>query len=230
MTKRAKKRKKQSAKRGTNWWIIGGVIIGGVVLVGLIALSFRGPNQLNLETYCDNNPENCIVEGAADAPVTIVEVSDYGCPHCRDFNSETAVTIHDQFVQEGQVKWVVMPFALSNQAGEAPTLPTAVAAMCAAEQDKFTAFHQAAFALQNTALYNTEEGMMNAAQTAELDEDAFANCLADNDYEDMIRRNITAAASAGVNSTPSFMIDGEILRGNQPFSVFQQRIESLLNS
>lgn len=231
MTKRAaKRRKKQSEKRETNWWIIGGMIIGGVVLVGLIALSFRGPNQLDLAVYCENNPENCIEEGDPNAPVTIVEVSDYGCPHCRDFNQDTAVTVHNEFVQNGQVKWVVMPFALSAQSGDAPTLPTAVAAMCAAEQDKFTSFHQAAFALQGSDLYNTEAGFISAAQAAELDEAAFLSCLADNDYEEIIRRNIIAASSAGISSTPSFMIDGEILRGNQPFSVIQQRVESLLNS
>lgn len=229
MTKRAG-RKKRSQKRQTNWWLIGGMIVGGIVLVGLIALSFREPNQLDLVDYCNNNPKNCLAEGSEKAPVTIVEVSDYGCPHCRDFNADTAVTIRDEYVEPGQVKWVVLPFALTDQNGNARTLDTAVAAMCAAEQEKFTPFHQAAFALQDTDLFNTTEGLMSAAETVGLDEAAFSSCLADNDYEQIIRRNITAVTNAGINSTPSFMVGGEILRGNQPFSVFQQRIESLLDS
>lgn len=222
MTKRIR-RKKRAQKRETNWWIIGGMILGGIVLVALVALSFRGQKRLDLEVYCDNNPENCIVEGAADAPVTVVEVSDYGCVHCRNFNSSTAPTIQDEFVETGRVKWVVMPFALSDL-----TIASSVAAMCAAEQDKFTDFHLALFALQDDqSLFNTEEGFMRVAQEVGLDEAAFESCLADNEYEGIVRRNMTAASNAGVDSTPSFMLDGELLRGNQPFSVFQQRIASL---
>lgn len=228
MSKQANKNKKKR-KKGTNWWIIGGVVIGGVVLVGLMALALRGPDPLRLDRYCDQNPQNCIVEGAEDAPVTIVEVSDYGCPHCRDFNTETAVQIQEQYVQTGQVKWVVMPFALTNQFGEAPTMPTAVAAMCAAEQDLFPAFHRAAFGLQGTPLFNTTEGLQAAAETAGLDTAVFAACLADNDYEQIIRRNIQTATSVGIHGTPSFAIGSDVLSGALPFSVFQQRIDSQLN-
>lgn len=70
---------------------------------------------------------------------------------------------------------------------------------------------------------------MDTAASVGLDTDEFASCLADNDYEDVIRENARAASLAGINSTPSFMIDGEVLRGNQPYSVFQMRIEGLIN-
>ena len=227
MTKRIR-RKKRAQKRETNWWIIGGMILGGIALVALVALSFRGQSQLDLAVYCENNPENCIVEGAADAPVTVVEVSDYGCGHCRNFNTSTAPTIQAEFVETGRVKWIVMPYALTDQSGTPRTIASAAAAMCAAEQDKFTDFHLALFALQDdSSLFNTKEGFMRVAQEVGLDETAFGSCLADNDYEEIVRRNITAASNAGIDATPSFMLDGELLPGNQPFSVFQQRIESL---
>lgn len=225
MTKHGKKSKQ---KRGTNWWVIGGMVIGGMVLVALMALALQGPDTLSLERYCEQNPANCIVEGAADAPVTIVEVSDYGCGHCRDFNVDTAVTLHQQYVETGQVKWVILPFALSSQPGG--TMPSAIAALCAAEQDNFPAFHRAAFDLQSSPLYNTAEGLQAAAATAGLDTAVFAACLADNDYEQMVRRNMQAAASAGINSTPSFALGKEIIRGNLPLAVFQQRLDSLLGS
>jgi len=228
MSNQANKNKK-GRKKGTNWWVLGGVVIGGVALVGLMALALRGPEPFRLERYCEQNPKNCIVEGAEDAPVTIVEISDYGCPHCRDFNAETAVQIFDQYVQTGKVKWVVLPFALTNQLGEAPTMPTAVAAMCAAEQDLFPAFQRAAFGLQGTPLFNTTEGLQAAAETAGLDTAVFATCLADNEYEQLIRRNIQTASSIGINVTPSFVIGSDVLSGALPFSVFQQRIDSLLD-
>ncbi|MBE7531661.1 MAG: thioredoxin domain-containing protein [Ardenticatenaceae bacterium] len=204
------------------------MVIGGMVLVGLMAVALREPETLKLERYCEQNPENCIVEGAANALVTVVEVSDYGCGHCRNFNTDTAVKLHQQYVETGQVKWVVMPFALSSQPGG--TIPSAIAALCAAEQDNFPAYHRAAFDLQSSPLYNTTEGFQTAAASAGLDMTAFAACLADNDYEQVVRRNMQAAASAGINSTPSFALGADIIRGNLPLAVFQQRIESLLGS
>lgn len=224
----AKNARKQKQKQRTNWWVIGGIVIGGMVLVGLMAVALREPETLTLERYCEQNPGNCIVEGAANAPVTVVEVSDYGCGHCRNFNTDTAVQLHQQYVETGQVKWVVMPFALSSQPGG--TIPSAVAALCAAEQDNFAAYHRAAFDLQSSPLYNTTEGFRAAAATAGLDTAAFATCLASNDYEQVVRRNMQAAASAGINSTPSFALGADIIRGNLPLAVFQQRIESLLRS
>ncbi len=224
----AKSVRKQRKKQKTNWWVIGGMVIGGMVLVGLMAVALRGPDTLQLARYCEQNPENCIVEGAANAPVTIVEISDYGCGHCRDFNVDTAVQIQQQYVETGQVKWVIMPFARSSQPGG--TMPSAIAALCAAEQDNFPAYHRAAFDLQSSPLYNTTQGFQAAAAAAGLDTAAFATCLASNDYEQVVRRNMQAAASAGISSTPSFALGKDIIRGNLPYAVFQQRIESLLGS
>jgi protein-disulfide isomerase len=223
MTKRAKKTKKQ----GPNWLLIGGIVLGGVVLIGLMALAFQPPRQLQLEKFCDNNPDNCVVEGDADAPVTIVEVSDYGCSHCGDFNLETAVRIQEAFVKTGLVRWVTMPFALGRGDGTYPTMPTAVSALCAAEQEQFGEYHRAAFALQSSSLFNTEDGFMETAVIVGLDEDAFAQCLANNNYEEIVLRNIQAAQTAGIMSTPSFAVGEDMLRGNQPFSVFEQRITAL---
>ncbi|WP_420644395.1 DsbA family protein [Candidatus Leptofilum sp.] len=229
MTKRARTRK--STKKQTNWLLVGGLIVGGVVIfIGLIALAFREPNRLSLLGFCNNNPDNCIVVGDADAEVAVVEVSDYGCSHCRDFNLETGPLLDAQYIEPGEVKWVVVPFALQNQAGVFPTMPSAVAAMCANDQGAFADFHEALFALQGTASFNTEAGFLQAADSLEMDIDAFSSCLDDNPYADIILENVTMAQQAGVNSTPSFFIDGNLLPGNQPLSVFQQRINSLLGS
>ncbi|WP_420631906.1 DsbA family protein [Candidatus Leptofilum sp.] len=229
MAKRARTRK--SAKKETNWLVIGGLIVGGIVIfVGLVALAFREPNRLSLLSYCNNNPDNCIVVGDVDADVAVVEVSDYGCSHCRDFNLETGPLLNAQYVEPGEVKWIVVPFALQNQAGGFTTMPSAVAAMCANEQGAFSEFHESLFALQGTASFNTEAGFLQVADSVEMDTAAFSSCLDDNQYADIILENITMAQQAGVSSTPSFFVDGNLLPGNQPLSVFQQRLNSLLGS
>jgi protein-disulfide isomerase len=229
MAKRVKNRR--SANKQTNWLLVGGLIVGGVIVfVGLIALAFREPARLSLLGFCENNPENCIVLGDENAEVSVVEVSDYSCSHCRDFNLETGPMLQVQYVETDQVKWVVVPFVLQSQAGAFPTMPSAVAAMCANEQGAFGDFHESLFAMQGTQLFNTEQGFMQVATSLGMDTDAFSSCLNDNSYSDRIIENITMAQQAGINSTPSFFIDGNLLPGNQPISVFQQRLDALLGS
>ena len=229
MKKTTKNSRRKQQKRETNWKVIGVIIaISAVALLGMFALAFREPTQIDLAKYCDNNPENCIVNGPSTATARIVEVSDYGCPHCQTFNLETAPLLEQTYGENNEFQYVVMPYALGGQSGY-PTMDSAVAAFCANEQDKFWEFHEATFASQGSASFNTEAGFLETAASIDLDTEAFASCLADNNYEDNVRANIRAASAAGINSTPSFQIDGKLLTGAQPFTVFQQRIESLLN-
>jgi protein-disulfide isomerase len=229
MTKRARSRR--STRKQTNWTLIGGIVAGGVILfIGLIYLAFREPTRLSLLGFCNNNPENCIVIGNEDAEVAVVEVSDYGCSHCRDFNLETSPILEEQYLNTDQVKWFVVPFALQGQTGAFPTMPSTLAAMCANEQGAFADYHEALFELQSTPLFNTEEGFMQVATGLDLDTEAFSSCLNNNSYADIVLENITMAQQAGINSTPSFFIDGNLLSGNQPLAVFQQRLDSLLDS
>lgn len=230
MKKTAKKSKRKQQKRETNWKVIGGVVvISGLVLFGMIFLAFREPNQLDLIKYCDNNPENCIASGPDTAAARMVEVSDYGCTHCRTFNLETAPLLEETYGNNDNFQHLAMPYALSGQSGGYPTMDSAVAAFCANEQNKFWEYHAATFALQTSPSFNTEEGILQTGENIGLDLDSFKSCLANNEYENNVRANIRAATNAGINSTPSFMIDGQVLAGAQPFTVFQQRIESLLS-
>jgi protein-disulfide isomerase len=228
MTKRV--RRPSSVQKQTNWTVVAGIMVGGVILfAGLIYLAFREPARLSLLAFCNNNPENCIVLGNEDAEVAVVEVSDYGCSHCRDFNVDTAPIIEAQYIDTDQVKWVVVPFALQGQTGF-PTMPSTIAAMCANEQGAFAEYHEALFELQSTPLFNRDEGFLEAAAGLDLDTEAFSSCLNNNSYSDIVLENITMVQQAGVSSTPSFFIDGELLAGNQPLAVFQQRLDSLLDS
>lgn len=229
MSKRVRNRR--AAKKQSNWMLIVGIVVGGIVIfAGLIALAFREPARLSLLGYCNNNPDHCLVIGDENAEVAVVELSDYGCSHCGDFNLDTAPLLEAQYIDTNQVKWVVVPFALQSQAGGFPTMPSAIAAMCANEQGAFADFHEGLFELQGSPLFNNEEGFMQVAASLDLDTEALASCLSDNAYADIILENVTMAQQAGINSTPSFIIDGNLLTGNQPISIFQQRLDSLLDS
>ena len=123
-----------------------------------------------------------------------------------------------------------MPFALQGQTGLFPTMPSVVAAMCANEQGEFASYHEGLFELQGTQLFNSEAGFMQVATAMNMDTDAFGSCPNDNAYAETGIENITMSQQASVNSTPSFFIDANLLPGNQPISIFRQRLDSLLGS
>jgi protein-disulfide isomerase len=204
--------------------VIGGVIVGALVLFGILALALREPESSSLAEFCQNNPENCIENGAEDAPVTVVEVSDYGCTHCRNFNLESAASIDEAYVETGQVKWVVLPYALSVQ-----TTPSAKSAYCAEEQDNFFAYHTKMFEIQTLPIALTPAGFLESAGQLGLNLDTFNSCLENDSYSNLVQQNIRAASSAGVSATPTFFINGVKIEGNNPAGIIQE-IDALLQS
>jgi protein-disulfide isomerase len=219
------RRRRKVQKKKTNWPLIVGIILAGVVALGaLLALTASDPPAETLAGYCDDNPERCIVEGAADAPVTIVNVSDYGCIHCRNFAMGTEALLEETYVATGQVRYIVLPFALQAQ-----TVPPAEAALCAVEQGGYERIHQALFSLQDNPTGFDRSSILAVASGVDLEMDAFAGCLDSRKYQATVESNIQAARRSGVSSTPSFFINGVKLTGNQPFEVFQQQITSLLD-
>ncbi|MDX1413024.1 MAG: thioredoxin domain-containing protein [Candidatus Promineifilaceae bacterium] len=219
MAKKRRIRNKQQEKRGTNWLVIGGIIgIGIIALIALLYLAVREPaaqQSQSLSEYCDENSENCVTLGATDAPVTLVEVSDFGCPHCRAFHQEKGEILKEQYVDSDQVKWIFMPYALRPE-----TVPAANAAFCANEHGKYYEFTEALFA-QSPETNLTRTGFLIAAGEVGIDENPFTECLEDNRYNNVISDNQRAARAARVTGTPTFFVNDRIVRGNVPLEQFE---------
>ncbi|MGB3716872.1 MAG: thioredoxin domain-containing protein [Candidatus Promineifilaceae bacterium] len=230
--KRRASRKAKQPQRETNWLLIGGIVAAVLVVGGLFYLLFLSlqdqdtPQRAQaLTEFCQENPDNCITKGSRDAPVTVVEVSDYGCGHCRNFNLTTAPLLEDLYVRSGQVQWVVLPYALRDS-----TAPAAEAAMCTADQGVFFEFHNRMFEIQDDPQALTADGFRQAAEELNLDMDAFNACFNGGKYASIIQDNVRAAARAGVGETPTFFINNTLLRGNQPLATFQQAINNALSA
>jgi len=226
MAKKPKRTKSTQTGRGTNWYVIGGVIIvGAIALFGLLYLATREPETQNLSEFCDAADGNCVVEGASDAPVTVVEISDFGCPHCRDFHQQKAEALREEFIDTGLVRWMVLPYALGPS-----TVPAANAALCANEQGKFVEFSDALFNLEPVEQALLRDGFIQVGEEVGLDGASFEQCLADGRYNNKVSTNQQAASQSGVNSTPTFFVNDQIIRGNVPLEEFQNRINQQLNS
>ncbi len=165
--------------------------------------------------------------GSAEAPVKVLEISDFGCGYCRRFHEETFPTLLDIYVESGLVQWKFIPFVL----GMFPNgLEAAVASECAGEQNQFFAMQSRLFADQSGwrssenpyALFSTlanEEG---------LDVERFDNCVAGGWRDSQLRANIRLGQQAGARGTPFFLVDGRPVAGALPLEDFRAILDGAL--
>ncbi|MCS7011675.1 MAG: DsbA family protein, partial [Anaerolineales bacterium] len=158
--------------------------------------------------------------GPADAPVTIVEFSDYQCPYCKLWHDEVLPRILQEYGD--QVRFIYRDYPLSSHP---EALPAARAANCAGEQNAYWQFHDALFSNQ----YGFgRQAYLDYAAALGLEIEAFRKCLESNRYEDEVLGDFRDGLRLGVNSTPTFFVNGTKIIGAQPFAVFKQLIEAEL--
>ena len=159
--------------------------------------------------------------GPEDAPITIIEFSDYQCPYCKKWHDEVLDRMLANY--PGQIRFVYRDFPLiSIHPGAAPA---AEAADCAGEQGSYWPFYQALFSMKYDL---TTEAYQQYAAELGLDMQAFAECLADRRYEPEVMGDYNYAVNLGVSSTPTFFINGIPIVGAQPYEVFKQLIDKEL--
>jgi protein-disulfide isomerase len=162
-------------------------------------------------------------KGNPDAPVTIVEFSDFRCPYCGRFATGAGREIEKRYVEEGLVRFGYQHFAILGPESQR----AAEASECAAEQDAFWAYHDLLFERQAGV---NAESLRQFATELGLDTEVFDACLDSGKYTSLVRSETAAVQSLGVTGTPSFLINGQPLVGAQPFEVFQQVIEAELGA
>ena len=158
--------------------------------------------------------------GPMDAPITIVEFSDYQCPFCQRAEP-TVKQVLQQY--EGKVRFVYKHFPLESIHPNAR--PASEAASCAEDQGRFWDYHELVFNAANGLEPAALEGY---AKELELDLEAFRACRAENRHAARVSADLADGANPGVNSTPTFFVNGIKLKGAQPFSEFQRIIEAEL--
>ncbi len=158
--------------------------------------------------------------GPEDAPITIVEFSDYQCPFCRRWHDEVYQPLLAAY--PGKIKLVYRNLPLTSIHPDA--LSAAEAAMCAGEQDAYWQYHEKLFSSESlgTGVY------MQYAQELGLDAQSFEACITDHKYKEAIQADSNFAIDLGISSTPTFFINGLAVVGAQPLNVFKQIIDKEL--
>lgn len=170
--------------------------------------------------------------GADDAPITVVEFTDYQCPYCLRFTKTTFPPLKKKYIDTGKVRWVAlnMPLSFHKDARKA-----AQGAHCAGEQDKFWEMRQALFEHPKEL---TVKDLSRHAKSLSLDTNDFDACMKSNRHLAAIDKDARDAASVRLTGTPSFIIgkttsdqiNGKVVIGAQPLNVFDAAITQLLGN
>lgn len=181
----------------------------------------NSPVELNELGYTFGDPE---------APVRVIEFSDFGCGYCRRFHMEAYPDLIADYVETGKVAWQYVPYVL----GIFPHgLESATAGECAVEQEKLQAFGARMF--EDQSEWKNEQGpvrdiFVRFAREEGLDVARFEQCLEEDWRRDQVRQNILAGGRLGVRGTPTFFIPGyQPLQGALPKEIFEQVLEYVLS-
>lgn len=214
---REKRRRDRQRQRLITILVVVGVAL--VIAALLIAPSIRNsiaPVGDIIEISPESRPmADGTAMGDPDAPVLIEVYEDFQCPACRIYSNEVEPLVTENHVASGEVYYVFRQFPfLDDRAPGKESDQAANASMCASEQGRFWDYHDILFANWNGENQGSfsDKRLLAFAETLELDMEAFTACFEQNRYQDQIQADLAAGDAAGVQGTPTVLVNGEIVR------------------
>jgi protein-disulfide isomerase len=160
--------------------------------------------------------------GAEDAPVTIIEFSDFNCPYCGRFANDTLKQITDTYGDNVRIIYRDLPII-----GGQESVNSAIAAECAADQGKFWEYHNLLYANQQA---RGRDAYVGFATELGMDANTFTACLDNPDMLEEVRLDYIDGQSLDITGTPHFVVNNRRVSGAQPFEVFQAIINAELEA
>lgn len=175
--------------------------------------------------------------GANDAPVTLIEFSDYQCPYCKRHATTVMPSLIKSYVDTGKVRFIMREYPITTL--HARAVEASEAALCAGDQDQYWAMHDSLF---NDQKANTDENFQQMAASISLDATAFSECMSSNKFMERIKADQAEGQKLGISGTPSFVVGltdpedpGKVhltkfIRGAQSLQSFNAAIDELLKT
>ncbi|MGM0482404.1 MAG: DsbA family protein [Patescibacteria group bacterium] len=168
------------------------------------------------------NIEGWPQKGDPDAPVVVVEYSDYVCPFCKRLKDNAISSIEEEYVESGEVLLVFkdLPVVGGDRAAEA--------AHCAGEQDAYWDYHDILFENQQAdrAKWDDSEVHRDYADEIGIDDDELVECFEDRKYQQKVIDSTREARSLGGEGTPYIIVNDQVVSGAQSYQIFERIIES----
>jgi len=153
--------------------------------------------------------------GPSDAPVTIVEFSDYECPACRSTHEVVKLV---RAVYGDSVQWIFKDYPLRRHKG---AFKAAEASHCAQEQGEFWQYQESLFVTPDLS----PDNMVSEAVKLGMSPEKFSECLQDSKYKALVEKNVRDAEQAGIDRTPTFIVNGILLFGGLSLDNFKSMID-----
>lgn len=171
-------------------------------------------------------PDDNVFLGDENAPITVIEFTDYECPYCRYHFDETFQKIKEQYIDTGKVRYTVRDFPLEFH----PFAQTsAEATECAEDEGKFWEYRNVLFSQPYPE--NVDElpkHLTGIAEYLDLNIDRFQTCLESQKYEEEVHQDREEGINIGVTGTPGFIINGKLFSGALPYETFEMIFKELL--
>ena len=207
-----------------------------VSVTGLAALSGLSPLRLIGDALAQSATDVAkpvslpdMALGPADAAVTITEYASMTCPHCAAFNAEVFPKIKSAYIDTGKVRYVFREFPLDIKAAAGSMLSRCIAN---GDAPKYFAVTDMLFRQQSEwVMKNTTETLTRIGKQAGLTQPQVESCLKDQSLLDKIAADQKYASEVlKVDSTPTFFVNGEKIKGETSFEEFEKKIKPLLKS
>jgi len=199
------------------------LILGAATLAATTGLASTGQAAVDIAALHTPPAEGEMAMGPETAKVTVVEYASASCPHCANFYKTTFPELKKEYIDTGKIRFIFREFP-HNQ----PALAAFMLARCA-PKEKYFPLVDMFFTQQDTWLEAPLEGLQKIAQLAGFTKESFDACLKNEAVaKGIIAVRDKAEKDFGVDSIPTFFINGELLKGETSIDVFRKTIDPLL--
>ena len=213
------------------------ILIGVFVFFGIVGFLFsnkapEGPSFSDISS-------DGILMGKADAPVKIIQYSDFLCPHCAEFSQDIFPKLKKDFIDTGKVRYEFRPMAYVSEEKEGSKV-SALGVYCANDQGKFFEYQDNVYKKLNIAINKEnkhpkrndiflKKDIKNIAKELKLNEEQFNTCLDDEKYSLKLQEIGLKASKHGVTGVPYILVNGHAYASSISYSGLKALIEVGLN-
>lgn len=187
----------------------------------------NGKKVLPLKDLVKNIDKASQTMGNADAKVVLVAFEDFQCPYCKKFHDDTFPQLKKEYIDTGKVLFIHQDLSFlgieSNSAAEA--------AQCAGDQGKFWEYRDELYKNQvqtHNAGNFSDENLGKLARNIDINMVQFSECYDGRKYKDLVSKTTVFADKYGISSTPTFVVNGVMIKGARPYDSFKSVIDNLL--
>ena len=199
-----------------------------ILICWLFVAIFTSHSLIANETSARDITENDFIIGDENAPITIIEYASMSCSHCADFHTKTLPDLKTEFIDTGKVRMVFRDYPFNY-----PALLGSMMMRCIpgdVRYDYMNALYQLQPNWVNRDPKITKKELYKIMQSGGMTKDEFDTCYGDLDNENLILEGVMAAQKDfNIKSTPSFVINGNLVEGNKNIKEFRQIIDKILS-